>query len=205
MLSLCRAYLVAQTDAQDRTLKLLTGRVGFTEIGSARDGDPILSRSPQRVDFFFIHHRLSDAAMQAVIATVRASPKLSLRFAPIVLITDDQPFETILKYIEFGFDDIVTLPAKPAELTSRFIAQLNTDQVYIETEYYLGPDRRRFESASHADNRRLGDASFQRITVRRNPATGVKVVRHEVVIGQSRREPQRQFGSSRRSTQVSMF
>lgn len=204
MLSLCRAYLVAQSEAQERTLARLAGTVGFGEVGSARAGDPIVDRSERRVDFFFLHHRLPDAAMQGVISSIRASLAVSIRFAPILLITDDQPLEVILKYIEFGFDDIVALPAKRAELVSRFLAQLNSNQTYVETPSYLGPDRRRFEHPDHEDPRRRGVSAFERLTIRRNPATGVKVLRREIV-GQSPHRDLHPFSTLRRTTRVQMF
>jgi hypothetical protein len=189
MLSLCRAYLIAYSEVQDRTLRRLAERLGFVEIGSALDGDPIAARAAPSIDFFLVHHKLSDEAMQAVVDSIRSSAASAIRFAPILLIADDQPFETILKYVRFGFDDIIVLPEKRSELVSRFITQLNTDQTYILTDTYLGPDRRRFEASDHIDSRRLTHGQHTRLTIRRNPATGIRVLRRELFGPIAPREP----------------
>jgi hypothetical protein len=180
MLSLCRAYLIAHSEVQDRTLRRLAERLGFVEIGSALDGDPISGRAELRLDFFLVHHKLSDEAMQAVVDSIRSSVSSAIRFAPILLIADDQPFETILNYIGFGFDDVIVLPDKRSELVNRFLTQLSSDQTYILTDTYLGPDRRRFEVSDHIDSRRLSSGQHTRLTIRRNPSTGIKVLRREL-------------------------
>jgi PleD family two-component response regulator len=181
MLSQCRAYVVAQTSVQNRSLVTLASRAGFGSVASALDGQPLLSgTSSSELVFFFLHYRLTDEAKRAVIERLRASVEDTVRFAPILLIIDDQPFETFLRYVQFGFDDIITLPEKQQILVDRLMGQLNADHLYVQSEDYLGPDRRRMEVGTAAGpSRREADTPHVRLTIHRSPDHGVQVRRRE--------------------------
>lgn len=104
---------------------------------------------PRRPDFpiafFLVNHRLSDEAKAILLRRLRRSPSMRVRFAPIVAIGPDVEFEVVLRHVELGFDDFITLPDKIAIVQSRLISQLDKEQIYIETLSYFGPDRRRLE------------------------------------------------------------
>jgi PleD family two-component response regulator len=181
MLSQCRAYVVAQTLPQNRSLITLANRAGFGSVATALDGQPLLSGSSvSEIVFFLLHHQLADGAKLAVIERLRSSVEDTVRYAPIFLIIDDQPFETFLKYVQFGFDDIITLPEKRQILVDRLMGQLNADHVYLESEDYLGPDRRRMEVGTGAGpSRREADTPHVRLTIHRSAERGVQVRRRE--------------------------
>jgi hypothetical protein len=188
MLSKCRAYVVAQTPAQNRSLVTLGNRAGFGSVASALDGEPLLSAPlAKEVVFFFLHHQLSDGAKRAVIGSLRASRDDAVRYAPAVLMIDDQPFEAVLHYVRLGFDDIITLPEKLPILVDRLIGQLNADHLYFQTHDYLGPDRRRMEIgvSTTAASRRRPDTPHVRLTIHRSSESGVEV-RHREFVGRGR-------------------
>ena len=65
-------------------------------------------------------------------------------------------------------------------LQRRLIGQLSWDQVYFQTQDYLGPDRRRMELPDvPPDSRRTGQAPFTRLIIRRDGDQGARVVRRE--------------------------
>lgn len=153
----------------------MAARIGFGAIGGAGRA---LGR---RLAFFIVHFQLSEAAMQRVIAEVRGADSDDTRYAPIILVSDDCPVERLLHYIQLGFDDVIALPEKCEVLESRIAAQLHTDQLYFETDDYLGPDRRRMELPQHRDERRTGMTPFYKLTIRRDPAHGISVVRRQMI------------------------
>ncbi len=181
MLSQCRAYVVAQTLPQNRSLVTIANRAGFGSVATALDGQPLLSgASVNEIVFFLLHHQLADGAKRAVVERLRSSVEDAVRYAPIFLVIDDQPFETFLKYVRFGFDDIITLPEKRQILVDRLAGQLNADHIYIENDGYLGPDRRRMEVGANAGlSRSDTDAAHVRLTIHRSPEHGVQVRRRE--------------------------
>lgn len=188
MLTHCRAYSIAPTMAASRTLEMLASRSGFGVVHSAFEPG-VTQDEPTPVTYFFVHFHLSDPAMQQVIGQVRDNPAGSMRYSPIILIIDDCPVEVLLKYIEFGFDDVISLPENREVLEARLTAQLNTEHLYVQTANYLGPDRRRMEFPDHSDERRVGVSPHMRLIIRRDPRLGTSVL-HRQVVGQTiRRAP----------------
>jgi hypothetical protein len=186
MLAGCRAYLVAKNERQTRSLHNLARAVGFSYVASVLGDDAVsLDGLDRAVVFFLVHYELGDEVITSVLAKLRSAPSDAVRYAPAVLVIDDCPFETILKYVRFGFDDIITLPDKRTILADRLVGQLNCDHTYFETADYLGPDRRRMElSGTHE---RRGSGSCMRLTIHRTIEQGVRVMRREFI--GPRREP----------------
>lgn len=182
MLAACRAYIVAQTPAQIRSLVNLAERAGFGFVGTVLGERRVAIEAPRgEVLYFFLHHRLSDQVMQSIIRRIRDSREDPIRFAPICLIIDDCPFETIIKYVRLGFDDVIALPEKRDVLVGRLVSQLETEHTYFETADYLGPDRRRMEILPVHDERRTGTTAFTKLIIYRSIETGVRLLRRELV------------------------
>lgn len=172
--------MIAQTPAQNRSLLRLATRAGFGFVGSVL-GDKRVTIEAERGDivFFLFHHKLSDDTMRAVIKLLRDNPDDAIRLAPLLLFVSDGPMETILKYVKFGFDDVISLPEKLENLVTRAQNQLNNPQIYFETETYLGPDRRRMEIDMGNESRRGGDFQHTKLTIQRTLQFGVRVIRRE--------------------------
>lgn len=182
MLAQCRAYVVAQSDAQNRSLVTLAERAGFGFIGTVFGHRAVAVEGERsEIAFFFVHHQLPDGAMTATLRHIRESESECIRYAPVFLVINDCPYETILKYIQFGYDDILTLPEKREVIVDRLCGQLG-EHLYIQTETYLGPDRRRMEVAiSPAEQRRLPDSPYVRLRLSRSIETGVQVLKQEII------------------------
>lgn len=177
----CRAHLVAETDAQLRTLDQLAVRTGFRTVVHGEPGRFSESRS---AIYFFFHFQISRAYRHGMLGALRAHPDPTIRFAPAIMIIGMSTATEIAGYIEEGFDDIVSLPEKAPTLTRRFASQLETLIGYYETPTYFGPDRRRMELVRHsgADNRGKGNYQHRRYSIRRTAQTGVQVVSRELII-----------------------
>jgi hypothetical protein len=159
----------------------LAERAGFGFVGSVL-GDRRVAIVAERRDvvYFLVHYRLSDAAMASIVKILRSGPDDAVRYAPIVLVIDDCPYETILKYVQFGYDDIITLPEKREMIVDRLLKQINSEQLYVETDDYLGPDRRRMEvKLPGQESRRGDDTPHTRLTIERTLEHGVRVLRRQ--------------------------
>lgn len=182
MLSSCSAFVLAQTPAQNRSLTKLAERAGFGFVGTILGERRVAIEATRRdIVFFLLHHQIPDLAKGAILRRIRESSEAAVRYAPICLVSPDCPFETVLKYVEFGFDDIITLPERREALIGRLLSQLDAPHTYVETTNYVGPDRRRMEVASHRDERRHGEQGFLRLTVHRSIDDGVRILRREMV------------------------
>jgi hypothetical protein len=130
------------------------------------------------VAFVLVHHGVGEALLDAVTRSIRGGDR-QVRFSPIVVIADDCPFETVLRYVHIGVDDVVSLPEKKEVLIQRLGTQLWAEHIYVETADYFGPDRRRLEIDS-ANDRRMGPSGHARFTIQRLPDIGTRIVRHQI-------------------------
>lgn len=178
MFEKCNAFIVGVTERQNASLAALAHKVGFASVVDALHQERRLAgSSSQGINYFFLHYKVDDFAKKSVISTIRASDSAAVRFAPIVLIIDDCPFETVLSYVQFGFDDVISLPEKADVMAQRLAGQLNMSHLYIETADYLGPDRRRMErSIDRHEMRGKGERSHIRYLIRRNPDAGIEIL-----------------------------
>jgi len=176
VLSDCQAVLFAQTPAQNRSLIRLANRVGFGAILRVF-GDELETVGAGRtgVPFFLVHYRLSDRTKSSILSHLRSSDDEAVRYAPIILISDDGPIDVLLRYVQLGFDDVITLPEKCSILVGRLQQQLDSNVSYIETKSYLGPDRHRLELLPR-ESGASADAKIVRLTIRRSVAHGIQVV-----------------------------
>ncbi len=183
MLSNCRAYVVAQTAPQNRSLLHLAERVGFGFIGTVFGEHAVsVSAVEPGLAFFLIHHLVPDSAMTAMMSRIRGNENGLLRYAPILLVVRDCPPETVIKYVRMGYNDVLTLPQKREEIIARLLAQLTGEHLYIETESYFGPDRRRLDLDGNASDARFRPGSpHMRIFITRSVRNGVQVVRRQIV------------------------
>ena len=174
-IALCDAILVAEDKSAAALMHRIATDAGFRAIESVFSAGARPAQ-PAKVKFFLVYHQISDEAKASLLKSVRSSRDNDLRFSPVVLIINDCAFEDVLKYIDMGFDDVISLPEKAEVLHGRLSSQVNSDVIYIQTTSYLGPDRQRMELGSRADYQRQGEFRHSRLTIRRDTAQGTKVV-----------------------------
>lgn len=180
-LSRCQALVVAHGEQHTSMMLRLCRSVGF---GEAADLSAVAfdSLEQSRVLYILMHYDLGDEAKEKLLATLRRAERNEISFAPVILFMPDIPYDDVLKYIEMGFDDVVCLPEKNDVLHARLEKQLNSEHVYIKTETYFGPDRRRMELAGTTNAQRTGTNEFTKILVRRMPDEGIKVISRQLFI-----------------------
>jgi hypothetical protein len=182
LLQECKAIIVAN-HAYDRTeLLQLARKMGFGQVVSHDTVDGGSDEEPSVV-FFLVHYNIGVETKQRLVSHLRFSALDQVRFAPIITFLPDGPSEDVLDHIEMGFDDVICLPENGHVLQSRLLAQVETEQLYIESENYLGPDRRRMEAAGDPyPGRRQGHYEHNRLTIYRSVTEGISVVKREVYL-----------------------
>lgn len=180
ILARCLAIVVAPHEAGEKILRQVGHRAGFGTVVAHDAVGPLAS---QQIPFFLVHHALSDASKRDLLANIRRAAAQNIRFAPVILFLPDGPAEETLRSITMGFDDVISLPERATVLASRLGNQVETKHLYIETANYLGPDRRRMETAS-VDNaqRHAGGSSHTRVTLMRRPGFGIDIVNRQQVM-----------------------
>ena len=176
-LSACKAIVIGKTAAQVGFLTSLARKCGFAWIEEPGTGE--IPSPKALISFVLVHHKVGDELLGAVVRAIRSGDR-EVRFSPIVVIAEDGDFEVIVHFVHLGVDDVITLPEKRDVLVQRLSGQLWSEQLYVETESYFGPDRRRLEGGAEMDERRVGMAGHARFIIQRIPDYGTKIVRHQI-------------------------
>ncbi|CAN7271840.1 response regulator [Devosia sp. LjRoot16] len=176
MFESCRAYVMAANLRDSLALETVAHQLGFGEVVCGLGNPAYAGRSATSITYFFLDYRMRDEELVDTISAIRAERTSQLCYSPIILFTTDRAAETVVRYVRFGFDDVISLPARRDELAERLADQLR-EQVYIETKDYLGPDRRRLDRGAEL---RLGISPHTRLVLERDPRRGVRVLDREV-------------------------
>jgi DNA-binding response OmpR family regulator len=177
MFESCRAYVMAANLRDSLALETAAHHLGFGEVISGYGGSNQAGRPGTAITYFFLDYRMRDEELIDTITAIREERGSKLCYSPIILFTADRAAETVVRYVRFGFDDVISLPARRDELAERLAGQLHDEQVYIETKDYFGPDRRRLDRGAEL---RLGISPHTRLVFERDPRRGIKVLDREV-------------------------
>ncbi len=177
MFESCRAYVMAANLRDSLALETAAHHLGFGEVVCGLGGGARTVRPGPTITYFFLDYRLRDEELIDTISAIRAERSSRLCYSPIILFTADRAAETVVRYVRFGFDDVISLPARRDELAERLADQLHVEHVYIETKDYFGPDRRRLDRGAEL---RFGISPHTRLVFERDPRRGTRVLDREV-------------------------
>ncbi|RYE49472.1 MAG: response regulator [Hyphomicrobiales bacterium] len=177
MFESCRAYVMAANLRDSLALETAAHHLGFGEVVCGLDSPAHAGHPGTTITYFFLDYRMRDEELVDTLAAIREERSSRLCYSPVILFTADQAAETVVRYVRFGFDDVISLPARRDELAERLADQLYGEQLYIETKDYFGPDRRRLDRGAEL---RLGISPHTRLVFERDPRRGVRVLDREV-------------------------
>ena len=177
MFESCRAYVMAANLRDSLALETAAHHLGFGEVVCGLGSAATAGRLGTAITYFFLDYRMRDEELVDTIDAIRAERSSRLCYSPIILFTTDRAAETVVRYVRFGFDDVISLPARRDELAERLADQLYGGQLYIETKDYFGPDRRRLDRGAEL---RVGISPHTRLVFERHPKRGIKVLDREV-------------------------
>jgi len=173
----CSAYVIASEIEWQSRLSYIMRQVGFSECIRLSATRSILPRHPTHLPFFFIHSNANKALAVKTVNEVRANGDDTVRFMPIIMLTDEMSERTIRKFMTLGCDDIILFPCTAPLLAQRLRLQVDKQRDYFQTTTYFGPDRRRSGSDNDHPERRDGKGStYRHIEIKRDIRGGVKVL-----------------------------
>ncbi len=173
ILASCMAVTFGPSAVEMATLGDLAKRLGFGAIVAYQ---PELELPSDRLIFYIVHGLLPDAGKQRVLRALRASEHKFRRYAPIICVVPKGPRHQIVPLVQMGFDEVLFLGDHLLDLQRKVTEQLCQDILYVKSEHYFGPDRRRIELIDPQDPRRKpGGAFYTRMHIHRDPVTGISV------------------------------
>jgi CheY-like chemotaxis protein len=135
--------LLADRDQFTRGLiaQMLRG-FGMGTVQAAGNGAQIRDLiQKDRPDVCFIEGALPDMEASQVITWIRRQPA-PLRFIPIIVMSGYTQLRTISAARDSGANLVVRKPVSPQALFDRLAWVADTQRPFIETDNFLGPDRR---------------------------------------------------------------
>jgi CheY-like chemotaxis protein len=101
----------------------------------------------------FVEHPAHGADGYALTRKLRRSD-LACRTAPVVMVTAEATAASILAARDAGLHEFLRKPYTANDLQKRLEAVTLKPRDWVEAVHYIGPDRRRFDSASYAGPRK---------------------------------------------------
>ncbi len=171
------AYVVGPTDGPGAALQDLARGLGFSVVLPYTGLANAETQSQQTPLMFFLFAAVDEVgALKTAADAIRFAPGRRIRFSPLVYFSESPSLDAIRLCIDMGFDDVITLPFSQRRVEERLKRLVDHTQVYFETSGYFGPDRK-----SPAGSEVISGAQYRRLEIIRTPASGVNVMRDEVV------------------------
>lgn len=170
----CGAVTFAPTDLNAAALADLAQNVGF---GTVVNYPQIADIPVTKLTYFLVHGLLPDASKQRIIQALRHSDQMFRRYAPIVCFVTKGPRHQVVPLVQMGFDEVLFVADGLADMAHRLRDQVEQHHLYVESEHYFGPDRRRIERVDPNDPRRKpGGSPYRKIRVVRDPLSGISTM-----------------------------
>jgi CheY-like chemotaxis protein len=162
-----RVLIVDPQPARTRALGELVREVCLPEIWAAPSASKALKLA-DKVDPQLVFCAMADAGVDGAAFTraLRRSD-LACRKAPVILVTDEANAQAILAGRDAGAHEFLKAPFTTKDVLRRLEAVFLHPRGWVEAVDYVGPDRRRFNSAAYdGPLKRLADAAAPPHSVR---------------------------------------
>jgi CheY-like chemotaxis protein len=139
-------------------LESLLKGAGVQRVEIAANGDAAIQALKHwRPSVILLDYMLQDTDGIAVATRIRHSDEVSDRAIPILMLTAHAEPEVVYRARDAGVNEFLVKPVKPVTLVDRIEMMLGRPREFMETEEYVGPDRRRRKSRDPVLKRRAAD------------------------------------------------
>ena len=134
-------------DGDTHAIEILSGMLrsfGLHEQTAVSTGADAMTRlsGEGSFDLVLCESDLSDMPGTDFVRQFRRQPESVKRFAPVIVLTGHTPLSNISALRDCGAHCVVKKPISPAILFDRIVWAAESGRNFVETEAYVGPDRR---------------------------------------------------------------
>lgn len=116
---------------------------GLSKHNTIDNGEDAIRRlTGGHIDLLICDAVLPDMKASDLIKWIRRQPSLTLKYIPIVVLTGYTQYSNVVNMRDAGANIVVRKPVSPNVLFDHIAWSARTDRPYIETDNYIGPDRR---------------------------------------------------------------
>ena len=163
-LTSCSCLLAIADDLCAKSLRDILHNMKVTDLLFARDGAAAifqLQRKPE-IDFVIAQEDMPASPGMDILKFVRLDRKWSRPTIPVLSIGWKWTREKIESQRDAGVNDILNYPISQHSIQRRIVSALYSEQPFITTELYCGPDRRhRNEPGYRGPFRRCADRTAE--------------------------------------------
>ncbi|TNE27754.1 MAG: response regulator [Alphaproteobacteria bacterium] len=150
------SILVAEDNkAMLSLIRAVLNTLEFQDIHTAADGeDAWRIFQSQKPDIVLTDWEMENMTGIELIRKIRRDPASPNRMIPVVILTGYALPERILEARDAGVTEFLVKPFMAKELANRLAHVINKPRDFIETDTFIGPDRRRRETPGYTPERR---------------------------------------------------
>jgi CheY-like chemotaxis protein len=116
---------------------------GLSKHVMIETGEEAMRRLPGGpFDLLICDALLPDMHASDLVKWIRRQPALGLKYIPIVVLTGYTQYSNVVNMRDAGANIVVRKPVAPNVLFDHIAWSARTDRAFIETDNYIGPDRR---------------------------------------------------------------
>ncbi len=142
-----RSLRVLVVDDNENMRSLLVGMLqslGVEHIRQAADGEAALSNARHwRADVAFVDMKMAPVDGIEFTRTIRTAPGGADPYMPIIMLTGDAHRERVLEARDAGVTEFLVKPVDAKALVERLKTVIERQRLFVRTDSYVGPDRRR--------------------------------------------------------------
>ena len=133
-------------------------------LGSSDEAWLRLNIEPSaRPDIILLDWHAHPVDGEAFVRRLRHVENAALAETPVVAVIANADRETVFAARDAGVNVVLLRPFSAAQLLEKVMWTLGQDTPFIRSEFYVGPDRRRFRAAEYlGEKRRIGETEYYR-------------------------------------------
>lgn len=153
-----RTLRVLVVDDNENMRSLLVGllqSLGVEQVRQAADGEAALSHARHwRADAAFVDMKMAPMDGIEFTRIIRTAPGGADPYMPIIMLTSEAHRERVLEARDAGVTEFLVKPVNAKALVERLKTVIERQRLFVRTDSYVGPDRRRKSSAAYTGPRR---------------------------------------------------
>lgn len=123
----------------------------------------LTAESSPKPDIILLDWNAHPVNGEAFVRRLRRVDNPAVAETPVVAIIANVDRETVFAVRDAGVNVILLRPFSAAQLLDKVMWTLGQDTPFIRSEFYVGPDRRRFRAAEYlGEKRRIGETEYHR-------------------------------------------
>jgi DNA-binding response OmpR family regulator len=127
-------------------------------LGNSDEAWARLNGEPKKADIILLDWNAHPLSGEAFLRQLRRLDSPQIAETPVIAIIANADREIVFAARDAGANVVLLRPFSAAQLLEKVMWTLGQDTPFIRSEFYVGPDRRRFRAAEYlGEKRRIGE------------------------------------------------